>query len=143
MNQSLTLQRIYHDVDVVEVRLRADNGKFRGEADIYLGQGQLAEIAESLVGFPLSSSNNREIAIGGFGAKFARGAAAFRLFCADLAGHPQLELRLEADYKNSAKAEGVTLIANLEAAAVDRFVIALKALNETHSGFAVLEFVQR
>jgi hypothetical protein len=51
MNVGLKVAYLYHDGDVIEVRITAENANFRGTADVYVGTDGLLEVAAVLEGF--------------------------------------------------------------------------------------------
>jgi hypothetical protein len=79
MNVSLRVVYLYHDVDVVEIRVTVENPGFRGTADIYVGTGGLLEAASTLEGFPEDHSDKRELVLGAAGKKFAGGSVRLEL----------------------------------------------------------------
>lgn len=87
MELALVIGKLYHDVDIVEVVITAWNGVFGGAVELYVGQGELERIAESLRGFPTSNKDVRELLLGTFDPKFAGGGASMGFFCLDRAGH--------------------------------------------------------
>src|ERR1700739_4822589 len=98
MDRCIRLAYRYHDVDVVELRVSAWNGSFGGSTCLYIGQGDLADAATLLVGFPNGVNDKREVTFGAFGPKFAGGAMELQFLCSDGAGHTRLDVTIEADY---------------------------------------------
>jgi hypothetical protein len=99
MDRSLRLEYWYHDVDIVELRVSAWNGSFGGATCLYVGQGDLADTAAVLAGFPVNVKDEREVTFGAFGPNSAGGAMALRFSCRDGAGHCQLHITIEADFE--------------------------------------------
>lgn len=137
MDKGIELRYRWHDNDVVDLRVTAWNGRFGGQANVYVGVGELAEVASTLSGFPNGRTDTREIVLGAFGAGFAGGAARFRFRCRDLAGNSEVEVEIEADHEKGSRPETVILILTIEAAAVNTFVLELPRLEEAF-GLAVL-----
>ena len=55
MNAGLKVTYLYHDGDIIEVRIVAENVSFRGSADVYVGTDGLLEAAAVLEGSQDSS----------------------------------------------------------------------------------------
>ena len=56
MHSELTVTIIYSDAHLLELRVSAGNGSFGGTADVYVGIGCVAEVANQIEGFPISAS---------------------------------------------------------------------------------------
>lgn len=139
MDRCIQLSYRYHDVDVVELKVSAWNGSFGGSACLYIGQGELADIATLLAGFPVGLEDRREVTFGAFGSKFAGGATNLKLSCIDDAGHCQLHMTIEADFaQRDSLAERVEMLCAFEPAALDEFVGQMRKLNSSLTGSAVL-----
>jgi hypothetical protein len=147
MIAGLQFTYLYHDFDIIEVRIFAQNGRFRGSADVYVGTNQLLEAAALLSGFPKNPHDKREFIFGAFGPKFAGGGVRLELFCKDLAGHPVIRATIETDSQqistvdNQADedAESATIYLKFEPAALDRFLAELREIEQKHFGSAILE----
>ena len=74
MDRCVCLSYRYHDFDAVELKGSAWNGSFGGSTSVWVGQGDLADAATLLAGFPVSLEDRREVAFGASGPKFAGGA---------------------------------------------------------------------
>ena len=139
MDRCVQLSYRYHDTDVVELEVSAWNGSFGGSTCLYIGQGDLADTATLLAGFPTSLEDRREVTFGAFGPKFAGGAMNLTFSCIDGAGHCQLHGTIEAAYDSrDLLAERVELLCALEPAALDQFVKQMRELNSSLTGSAVL-----
>ncbi len=79
MDIGFQFEILYRDNDLVKVRVSAWNGAFGGAADVYLGAGQLGEVAAQLRGLPKSVSDTREVMLGVFGLESAGGGVSMRL----------------------------------------------------------------
>ena len=55
MSTGLKVTHLWHDNDVIEVRVTAENATFRGTADVYVGTDGLLEAAATLAGFPMDA----------------------------------------------------------------------------------------
>ena len=143
---SLQFVYLWHDVDVVEVRVVADNGQFRGTADAYVGIGNLSEAAALLKGFPEHSQDSREFTFGAFGPKYAGGGARLELYCRDLAGHPTIRATIESngdrlcdsDLRRKENPDSATVYLDFEPAGLDQFLEQLEHLERLRSGTASL-----
>ena len=138
MDRCVQLSYWYHDTDVVELEVSAWNGTFAGSTRLYVGQGDLADKASLLAGFPVGLKDQREVTFGAFGPKSAGGAMNLMFSCIDGAGHCQLHLMVEADYDRRDAAERVEMLCAFEPAALDQFVEQMRELNSSLRGSAVL-----
>lgn len=141
MDRCLRVTYRYHDTDVVEVEVSARNKSFSGSTCLYVGQGELGNVARLLTGFPTDVTDTREVVLGAFGLEYAGGAMKLQLSCSDGAGHCGLSIAIEADYKSRAsRAERVELSTQIEPAALDLFVEQMHRLDTFLTGSAVLFF---
>ena len=139
MDRCVQLSYRYHDVDIVEIKVSAWNGNFGGSTCLYIGQGDLADTAMLLAGFPVHLEDRREVIFGAFGPNSAGGAMNLKFSCIDGAGHCQLHVTIEADYdRRDSLAERVEMLCTFEPAALDQFVERMRELNSSLSGSAVL-----
>jgi len=115
------------------------DGRFGGATCLYVGQGDLAETATLLAGFPVGLDDRREAMFGAFGPKFAGGAMSLKFWCVDGAGHGQLHVTVEADYdRGDSVAQRVEMVCAFEPAALDQFLRQMRELNSSLTGSAVL-----
>jgi hypothetical protein len=146
MTVGLQLKYLWHDLDVLELKVSASSGKFSGTAETYVSIGGLAEAADALNGFPRDLSDVRELKFGEFGRGFAGGAALLRFFCKDSAGHAVIELRIESEHERNTgsrwnlQEQNAHFLSEIEASAVDDFVAELRLLEVNKSGMASLRF---
>jgi hypothetical protein len=139
MDRSVRLSYRYHDVDVVELKVCAWNGTFGGSTCVWVAQGELAEQAKLLAGFPVRLDDRREVTFGAFGPKFAGGAVTLQFSCIDGAGHCQLHVTVEADYdRRDSLAQRVEMLCAFEPAALDQFLEQMRELSFSLTGSAVL-----
>ena len=138
MDRCVQLSYWYHDTDVVELKVSAWNGTFAGSTRLYVGQGDLADTASLLAGFPVGLKDRREVTLGAFGPRSAGGALNLTFSCIDGAGHCQLHLMVEADYDRRNAAERVEMFCAFEPAALDKFVEQMRGLDSSLTGSAVL-----
>ena len=131
---------IYTDEHLIELRFRASNGWFAGQADVYADAEALAQFAGVLCGFPQSQEDTREFELGSFDAAFAGGGAGLRFFCLDSVGHASAEVRLRSDPKVKGGASDTVLLhIPVEAAAIDSFVAQLERMAAVVGQDALLE----
>lgn len=64
MSTGLKVAYLWHDNDVIEVRVTVENARFRGTANVYVGTDGLLEAAGTLAGFPKHSRDKREVIFG-------------------------------------------------------------------------------
>jgi hypothetical protein len=140
MVKALVVSYEYHDLDVLELRVTAWNGRFGGDTKLYAGRDELTLIATALNGFPANSADNREVVLGAFGPETAGGAVRLIFYCKDRAGHASIELQIEADHRGKSVVETTTLTASVEAAAMDLFLPRLELVGQELSGSAMLRF---
>lgn len=139
MEVGIKFQLIWHDNDVLNLRVSAWNGSFRGIAEIYEGIGDLEAAASNLNGFPKNPNDKREIIFGNFDRNFAAGGIKLRFHCVDGAGHAFVEATIDACYETGGTIQNVVLAMPVEAAAVDEFVRELQRLELDRSGTAMLK----
>jgi hypothetical protein len=138
MDRCVQLTYRYHDNDLVELEASAWNGSFTGSTCLYMGQGDLADTATVLAGFPVDREDQREVTLGAFGPKCAGGAMKLNFSCIDSAGHCQVRLVIEDDYRQESLAQRVEMSCAFEPAALDRFVQQMHELNSSLTGSASL-----
>ena len=128
---------IWHDEHMIELYVEARSATFAGATSVYQNFGSLRGAAQRLAGFPRSPADRRELEWGSRTSKRRTGWARLSFFCGDLPGHAFVRVELEAE--RDPGGESVTLLIPIEAAAVDRFVQALRDGDETDSEPMVLE----
>jgi hypothetical protein len=135
MEVGIEFQLIWHDNDVLNLRVSAWNGDFGGVAEIYEGVGDLHVAASNLRGFPNNPSDRREIV---FDRKCAAAGVSMRFHCVNGAGHAYVEASVDSNYQRGGTIQTVVLAMPVEAAAVDIFVRELARLESDRSGTAFL-----
>jgi hypothetical protein len=139
MEDGIEIKVIWFDQDVIEVSFRCSNGYFVGQAEIYLGYDDLPKMADSLSRFPTSPTDVRDLEIGTFDPNGAQGGARMHFYCRDSSGHAVLELKLRGGACMAiGEVESVALRIPVEAAAIDSFILELRAMDKTVSGSACL-----
>ena len=145
MTCGLSFSYLYHDVDVMQVRIMVNNNSYQGSADIYIGRRELSEAAAVLEGFPLLPADTRNVIFGAFGQAQAGGALQLEFYCKDLSGHPAIKAKVEEDtlaYGNLSgrrnEPESATIYLDFEPAALDGFLIELRRMERELKGSASL-----
>ena len=124
MKPGIEFKIIWADFDVTELRVCASNGRFGGTVDAYVQHTALGEFAAVLSGFPSSALDHRARRFGSFEPTRAGGGATLDFRCNDAAGHAIVEVRLRSDPQNLyGHEETATLVINVEASAIDAFVV--------------------
>ena len=141
MSTGLKVTYLWHDNDVIEVRVTVENARFRGTADTYVGTDGLLEAAATLEGFPTNRGDKRDVIFGAEGKGFAGGAVRLHFYCSDLAGHAQFRATIEGDYGNQELAESATICVDFEPAALDGFLEELQQVEREHRGSASLQIL--
>jgi hypothetical protein len=140
MEIGFELKIIYKDAHLLKVRISAWNGKFGGEADVYVGLDRLQRAAEEIEGFPRNPADTREVLLGN-AAKSAAPGVVMRFYCADMAGHAYIEARIESGKDDAGHVQSSTLFLPVEGGAIDSFVRELRCLASGESQLAHLSGV--
>lgn len=134
----ISIEIIWSDAHAIEAIVSARGDHFAGEVRVYAGHGELRDVADQLAGFPASQNDAREFKLGEFGDEWAGGAASFRFYCVDAAGHSFAEVILESGERPGEVCETVRLALPVEPAAVDEFVSQLRNVGSAFAGTAFL-----
>lgn len=137
MKSGIEFKIVWFDEDVVELRVTSSNGRFSGQANLYLGRGCLFATADRLRGFPSNSTDSRDLELGTFNPNHAGGGAQMHFYCLDMAGHAAVDVKLRSDVRKTMREFGsVALRIPVEAAAIDSFAIQIRAMDEEQIGAA-------
>lgn len=132
MPLGITIKVIYFDNDVIEIAYGCSNGYFSGQADIYLAPDDLANLADTLSGFPSSASDAREVKLGTFNSSHADGGVLMKFRCRDSRGHAIVEIKLRGDGSEGfGELQSVALRLPIEPAAIDLFVAQVRQIDST------------
>jgi hypothetical protein len=132
----LRIEPVWHDQDLIEVRVVASNGTFAGTACVYIDMEALHAAARLLAGFPSGRADRRRIQWGGPGL----GTATLDFVVIDGVGHCQVIAELHTgDQCADVPGQAATVLLSVEVAAVDRFVADLRRASERRQGTTVLE----
>jgi hypothetical protein len=138
MIEGLKVSYLWHDRDVIEVRITAENAEFRGTADVYVGTDGLLEAASMLAGFPSNNLDKRWVEFGAAGEESAGGFVRLELYCADGASHAAFRATIKGDSVNRGFTESAIFCVSFEPAALDAFLLQLEQIEKEHSGSAFL-----
>ena len=130
MHTGLKIAYLWHDIDLIEVRVTAENAEFRGSADVYVGADGLLKAAVLLAGFTTNNLDKREIVFGAAGKGSAGGFVRLKFYCKDGAGHATFRATIEGDYRNRELAESAVVYVRFEPAALDAFLLQLRRSRE-------------
>lgn len=135
---NLTIELVWEDTDLEELSISADNGQFSGTAKVYFAQGDVQLLANSIRGFPKSTSQ-QEIFAGGNETEYPFAQLIFR--CADGTGHPVVDIVLaESLFHNGRQSRNnrVELDLQFEPLALDEFCRQLDLVARRTNKHAVL-----
>lgn len=124
--QGLHLRVLWSDEDLMEVRATAGNRRFTGSADFYTAHDELQNLAEALRGFPAAIPDMRFARLGEWAENHSVGGLELTLQCIRLNGKATARVRMRQ--YSGGKVDGdesVSFLAEVEPAAVDRFVAML------------------
>jgi hypothetical protein len=126
---------VWSDQDVIKFRVRCANGRFSGDANIYLGHDDLSKRIEALSGFPSHPADSRNLEFGAFNPNHAGGGIRMHFFCQDSVGHAAVNVGLRDDACIAlGEVESVALRINVEAAAVDSFLVQVRNMDPKEIG---------
>jgi hypothetical protein len=130
MKPFLRIEPVWQDPDMVEIKVAAASALFAGATKVYYTYEALKKFAGKLDGFPRSHSDRQ-----GFdtGKAQANSFVALLLSCRDSAGHVGVNVEIRNE------GESVHLEFTTQAAAIDRFRIALVEMCRKESGTVELE----
>ncbi len=137
---ALTLEIVWFDEDVIELRVRCDNGRFSGTADCYAGYSIFDNFSSAVGGFPISCDDRREFELGSFTSSWHRGLR-LKLMCVDRAGHAIAVVRIRNPdgSRPISQVETAELWFPVEPAAIDEFVASLGKMQVAVSAAVTLQ----
>ena len=139
MKLGIALSVVWADEHLLEFRVRASNGAFSGQANVYADLGAPGAFADEVRGFPRVGSDERRHHIGARTKEEAGGAVAFRFYCFDSAGHCAVEVRIWTDQGPQRRMDEAMFHIVCEPAAIDSFVDQLCRMSATVGEEARLE----
>jgi hypothetical protein len=138
----LTIEAVYDDADLVELRVVARNRQFSGGTSVYVAIGDLGDAADALSGFPASVSDHRRVKWGDFRTGSGLGGTSLQFQCVNATGSAGVWIEVTSgDVDPGPRGQTTRLFLKVEAAGIDRFVEALRAVGQAKRGIAYLESV--
>ncbi|MCR9246474.1 MAG: hypothetical protein NXI31_15685 [bacterium] len=133
MNEGLTLEVIWRDEHIVELRITVANGRFAGVADCYGPPDVLLQFANAIRGFPQRADDRRRF-------DFGAGTGSVKTsWMTENGGLVRVVAEIQAEkFRNEELPETATLQILVEPAAVDRFVGTLAHLEPEPGAIATL-----
>ena len=139
MENGIHLEVIWFDQDMIEIVLSCSNGRFSGQAEIYLSHDDLLEVASGLRGFPQRVSDSRDFELGTFNPSHADGGIWMKFTCPNSTGRAVVEIKLRGNAcQGLGEPESVALRIPIEPAGIDSFVQQLVAVDSTVGAGAIL-----
>ena len=137
--RGLELEVIWFDRDAIEYQVVCSEGSFTGTAKMYLSHDGLQNAANTLSGFPYSTTDLREVELGTFESGMAGGGIRISFYWVDSVGHAVAFVKLMADGCNGfGEPQFVSLHVPVEAGAIDSFVTQARSIGETEGAKAYL-----
>jgi hypothetical protein len=128
MEEGIAIEIVWDDDDLKMIVLDATNGRFRAHAEAYAGPGELARIADLVVGFPSGRGDVRQVVVG---------EAWLRFFVREeTMGHAMVEVKFAGGTDEYPELAHFFLA--LEAGAVAEWVRQLRAVGDRKERPAVL-----
>ena len=111
---------------MVNLRINGSNGSFSGSVELYESHNSLPQLAKTLRGFPVSTTDVREFELGTFDESSAGGGIWLQFLCTDNIGHTAAKINMRADPRMSqGLTESAVFQIRVEPAGVDDFVAQL------------------
>lgn len=134
----LELKVDWNDDDLQEVVVAASSGRFAGQVNLYGDPHELARVAESLVGFPVSPTDRREIQLGR-GDLPGYGTANLTVYCTNSTGQVAVEVAMRTfPASSSERQESAVVVVPAVIGDIDRFVQQLRRANNQVGAHASL-----
>ena len=87
----LTIEVVWEDTDLEELSISANNGRYSGKVEVYFALGDVQLLANSIRGFPKTTSQ-QEVFTGGNDTAYPFAELVF--YCTDGTGHPAVQVTL-------------------------------------------------
>ncbi|MCU7921741.1 MAG: hypothetical protein KZQ88_03495 [Candidatus Thiodiazotropha sp. (ex Dulcina madagascariensis)] len=142
MDSFISIEIIWQDPDMVEILVKASNGKFYGETEVYTTYPDLVTFASSLEGFP--PSVNDKVTYNA-GEKDSYSFASIIIYCFTASGHTAALVEIEANIASNQRKEEkhqTKMEVQFEIQSLDSFRHKLVSLITNKSGIAVLHGIQ-
>jgi hypothetical protein len=135
---TLSLEVVWFDQDMLELRLSASNSRFAGQANFYAALDQPRDFAAEIEGFPRAAGDVREYEFGSTTMK-GYGGAKIRFACKDGSGHLVVQVAIHMNpIGEKALVESATVHLETVPAAIDSFVEELRSMQVQLGQAAVL-----
>lgn len=134
----LRISIMQSDPDCLALEIHAWNGRYAGTTYVYAGLSELSDLASMIAGFPSQIPDERTYEFGKRDRRFAGGYCALRVRTIDGWGHAVVEVDIEDDDRLYSLSSARFSVPVVDAAAVDRFVERLRAIEAAGRGAAVL-----
>lgn len=134
----LEITVVCNDERMVEVRIVAASGSFRGGTEVYTEPDWLLDLSDRFRGFPKSREDRFRVEVGEPGLAWAT----IEAFGFDASGHVALALRVTdgpLGRLTQSRPQGAEIVFPFEPAAADRFANELAALARALEGSAMLQ----
>jgi len=139
----LSIEVVWHDsdpedIDLMELRVSADGGPFRGSAKVYALPHEIDDLAEKFRGFPSSADDSFHMELG---ASKRSNRAFFAARCLNRLGETVLTVHMEegtTDARFNGHPQIAEIVFRFEALASDEFAAALKQIASKKAGRAHL-----
>jgi hypothetical protein len=139
VKNGIEVEIVWLDQHVLEFQCNCSNGRFSGQAEIYLSHDGLSDMAAALSGFPSHTNDSRQFELGTFNPNHADGGISLHFRCTDSSGHAEVEVKLRGDAcKGLGELESVALRIPVQAAAIDSFVAQIKQMEKQLGAAAYL-----
>jgi hypothetical protein len=137
MEEGITVSVSHADDDLLGLEVFASSPRFAATASLWVALDELGRLADSLEGFPSSASDERSYRLGSSGIGYAGGYVDMFFHTVGGLGRSALDVQIADDDQLHSPAEA-TFSVQVEAAGVDRFVRALRAIESAKTGSALL-----
>lgn len=141
MKSEITVEKVWFDDDLIELKISVCNGKSLFTNKVYVGSHQISELVNALKIFKSHYYGGLEdILLGQFGREYANGAFSARLHFPK-PGPLYIATRQQSEYfqfKGQEEASEAKMYLKTEPALLDNFIQELKALSNGISDVATL-----
>jgi hypothetical protein len=96
LEPGIEIEIVYFDDDLVDLQVRASNGRFTATAELYEALDVFPSLAGTLAGFPTSPADVRERILGNVDPACGEGGVRLRFACTDSLGHAAVHLTVRA-----------------------------------------------
>jgi hypothetical protein len=137
--RGIEFEVVWLDIHAIQYQVVCSNGFFTGTAEMYLNHDSLQNAANTLSGFPTSTTDRREVELGTLESDAADGGIHMSFYCVDSVGHAVVFVKLrDNSCKGFGKPQFVSLYVPVEAGAIDSFVKSAQSIRDTKGAKAYL-----